>query len=74
MPSHYEFILRGRVDRDAIPALATLGRTEEGEFVVFSGHLAPGLGLADVLGQFAALGLGLHAVRELPDDPDDESP
>jgi len=71
MPSRYEFTLRGRLDRDAIPALAAFARADDGEFVVLSGALAPGQGLADVLDQFASLGIGLHAVRELPGDASD---
>jgi hypothetical protein len=71
MPSRYEFVLRGRIDRTSVPALAGFTRTTRGDFVVFRGDLDSDQGLADVLGQFAALGLGLHAVRELPDDGPD---
>jgi len=73
MPSRYEFVLRGRIDRTAVPALSGFTRTTQGDFVVFRGDLDSDQGLADVLAQFAALGLGLHAVRELPDDGPDAS-
>lgn len=67
MPSRYEFVLQGRVDR-AVPALAQFTRTTQDDMVIFRGELDSDGGLAEALSQFAALGLGLHSFRELADD------
>ena len=68
MPSRYQFTLRGHLDGGVVPALADFARSEDSGFLVLTGELAPGVTLGDVLAQFAALGLGLHAVTELPGD------
>jgi hypothetical protein len=67
MAPRYEFTLRGHLDRAVVPALSDFDRIDESGFVVLSGDLAPGVGLADVLAQFESLGIGLHAVRQLPE-------
>ena len=69
MSSRYEFVLHGLVDGPVVPALSQFTRTVQGDFVVLRGDLESDQGLAEVLSQFASLGLGLHSFRKLtPDD------
>ena len=72
---NYEFVVRGRLDRDAIPGLSGFTRIDAGDDVVLTGQLDSEQELAAVLDQFAALGLGLHGFRALrgldcPTSPD----
>lgn len=64
MTSCYEFVLRGSLSPDALPALAGFDRVTEDGSVVLRGTLPPECTLSDVLGQFEALGLGLHSFHQ----------
>jgi len=67
MTHAYEFVIHGHLDQEAIPALSGFTRVANGRDVVLRGALDSDQDLALVLGQFASLGLGLHAFRQLPD-------
>jgi hypothetical protein len=75
MTRQYEFVIRGHLDQEAIPALSGFTRVAGGGEVVLRGALDSEQDLALVLGQFASLGLGLHAFRQLPESSEsgDES-
>ena len=73
MTRAYEFVIHGHLDQQAIPALSGFTCVANGGDVVLRGALESDQDLALVLGQFASLGLGLHAFRQLPDhEPDPE--
>ena len=74
MARAYEFVIHGHPDQEAIPALSGFTRVADGGDVVLRGVLEPDQDLALVLGQFASLGLGLHAFRQLPDPEQDPRP
>jgi hypothetical protein len=74
MARHYEFVIRGDLDQGAIPALSGFTRATDDGDVVLRGALASEHDLALVLGQFASLGLGLHAFRQLPEPEADPRP
>jgi uncharacterized protein YjlB len=71
MARAYEFVIHGHLDQEAIPALSGFTRVANGGELVLRGALASDQDLALVLGQFASLGLGLHAFRQLPDPEQD---
>jgi hypothetical protein len=71
MPVRYEFVMRGDLGPEAVPALSDFVRTFEDGYTVLRGTLPTEHELPQVLGQFASLGLGLHAVRQLPASADD---
>ena len=66
MPVRYEFVVRGQLSPEAVPALSQFERSVEDGDTVLRGALESEKELPKVLGQFASLGLGLHAVRQLP--------
>ena len=74
MARAYEFVIHGHLDQEAIPALSGFTRVADGGDVVLRGALESDQDLALVLGQFASLGLGLHALRQLPDPEQDPRP
>ena len=74
MARAYEFVIHGNLDQEAIPALSGFTRVANGGDVVLRGALESDQDLALVLGQFASLGLGLHAFRQLPDPEKDPRP
>jgi hypothetical protein len=74
MTRAYEFVIHGHLDQEAIPALSGFTRVVNGGDVVLRGALESDQDLALVLGQFASLGLGLHAFRQLPDPEQDPGP
>ena len=74
MTRAYEFVIHGHLDPGAIPALSGFTRVAERGVVVLRGALDSDQDLALVLGQFASLGLGLHAFRQLPDPEQDPRP
>lgn len=74
MTRAYEFVIHGHLDLEAIPALSGFTRVAERGVVVLRGALDSDQDLALVLGQFASLGLGLHAFRQLPDPEQDPRP
>jgi hypothetical protein len=74
MPPCYEFVIRGNLSPDAVPALSGFTRTVEDEFLILRGALPAGQDLSTVLAQFAALGLGLHSLRLLPEEQRKHSP
>jgi hypothetical protein len=71
MPVSYEFVMRGRLGPEAVPGLSDFVRTFEDGYTVLRGTLPTEQELPQVLGQFASLGLGLHAVRQLPEPEND---
>ena len=74
MARAYEFVIHGNLDQAATPALSGFTRVANGGDVVLRGALESDQDLAVVLGQFASLGLGLHAFRQLPDPEQDPRP
>jgi hypothetical protein len=73
MPPLYEFVIRGNLSPDAVPALSGFTRSAEDEFLILRGALPAGQNLSTVLAQFAALGLGLHSFRLLPEEQREHS-
>jgi hypothetical protein len=69
VPVDYEFVVRGQLGPQAVPALSHFERSVENGYTVLRGALESEHELPEVLGEFASLGLGLHAVRKLP-EPD----
>lgn len=63
----YELVVRGAFAEDSIDALAGFTKTVDGDMTVLRGELASDHDLAAVLDEFGALGLGLHALRQLPE-------
>jgi hypothetical protein len=73
VPPCYEFVIRGNLSPDAVPSLSGFTRSVEDEFLIMRGALPAGQDLSTVLAQFAALGLGLHSLRLLPEEQREQS-
>jgi hypothetical protein len=69
VPVHYEFVVLGDLRPQAVPTLSHFEVSTDGGYTVLRGTLESEADLPTVLGEFAALGLGLHGVRQLPSGP-----